>query len=490
ALAKGDFEGAHAELAKASVLVEGDPRVASELGRVEVARVELLWAQQRLNAALDAAKAEAAAHAPQRRRKTEAEQAAEALAANQDASEKKLLEQSFQERLGKAKAAVAEAVRLAPTSVDVVRSQVDLLRLSGELPRARTMVSALSAQASDPDNAYSLGALDLAEGPAGYPSAIERLRVAARAEEALGRARPLLIYALTQTDPAAASAELDKLQTVAPTHRALPALRTLVEFASAKQAAAEPEPAPRKPASAALAASPKPPASTDPVKSTLAKANEAFAQGDLDSAESLYRSSLQRSPGNVAALSGLGDIARQRQQNATAGAYYDQILKQDRNHLPTLMSRGDMYWESGNRILAVALYRRAITQVGSDDPRVQRAWQRIEEFEREVGAVPKASEPAPSTAPAPSEPSPSEPAPSEPAPSEPAPSEPAPSGLGPSDEAPAAESPAGTPTSPAPPKSGTPVPEPPSDPAPNPSGRQPAPSGDIAAPPGAPAATP
>lgn len=497
ALAKGDFEVAHAELAKASVLAEGDPRVAAQLGRVEVARVELLWAQQRLNAALTAAKAEAAARTPQRRRKTEAELAAEALAASEDASEKKLLEQSFQERLTKAKAAVAEAVRVAPTSIDVVRAQVDLLRLEGELPRARTMVSALSAQASDPDNAYSLGALDIAEGPAGYPSAIERLRVAARTEEALGRARPLLIYALSQTDPAAAGAELDKLQSVAPTHRSLPALRALVDIAKTLQAPPEPEPrrsasSTPKPSSSAAGAGAG--TSADSSKTTLSRANDAYAQGDLDNAESLYRQALQRSPGNIGALSGLGDIARQRNQNATAAAYYDQILKQDRNHVPTLMSRGDMYWESGNRILAVALYRRATAQLGTGDPQVERAARRIEEFEREVGSVPRAAEPPPNRAPgesAPSEAAPSRPAgeatPSEIPPIEP-PSDNAPSDDGPSDEPPAAESPQDSPVTPTPPKTSTPSSEPPSVPAPSPG--SPDPSGQIEEPSGVPAAKP
>ena len=488
ALARGDFEGAHAQLAKASVLAEGDPRVAAELGRVEVARVELLWAQQQLNAALAAAKAEAAAAAPQRRRKSEAELAAETLAANQDASEKSLLDQSLRERLARAKAAVAEAVRLAPTSIDVVRSQVDLLRLDGELSRARTMVSALSAEASDPDNAYSLGALDLAEGPPGYPSAIERLRVAARTEEGLGRARPLLIYALTQTDPAAAAAELDKLQTVAPTHRSLPALRALVEFARAKQAA-EAEPPPRRSSSASSTSStsPRSPsaasagAGSEPAKSPLARANEAYAQGDLENAESLYRQTLQRSPGNIGALSGLGDIARQNQQNATAAAYYDQILKHDRNHVPTLMSRGDMYWESGNRILAVALYRRAVGQVGTGDPQVQRAQQRIEEFEREVGSVPRAAEPPPSR--------PANEAPTEAAPIEPAPIEPPPSDEPPAAESPGRESPGVAPASPAPPKASAPSPEPPSEPAPSPGGA-PAPSRTADERSGAPAALP
>jgi predicted Zn finger-like uncharacterized protein len=405
ALRKGDFESATAELAKASVLGENDPRVAAEAGRLEVARVELLWGQQRINAALRAAKAEVAQRAPVRRKKTEAELSAEALSAERDASDEKLLAQSFRERLAKAKAAVTTAVQRAPTSIEVVRSQVDLLRLDGQLSQARTMVGALSAQASDPDNAYSLGALDLAEGPSGYPAAIDRLRVAARSEEGLGRARPLLIYALAQTDPAAASAELDKLVTVAPGHRALPALRALVDLAKAKLAPPEPEvvvkrpapapaapaPAPAAPSSAAApAAAPAPRPTNNPVdfqKNTLARAAELHRDGNLDAAEGLYQAVLQRSPGNIPALSGLGDISRQRRATATAAAYYDQILKQDRNHVPTLMARGDMYWESGNRILAVALYRRALGHVGSSDPMGQKALRRIEEFDRDVAAA-------------------------------------------------------------------------------------------------------
>jgi predicted Zn finger-like uncharacterized protein len=427
ALAKGDFESAHAELAKASVLGD-DPRVASEQARLEVARAELLWTQQRLNAALEAAKARALEKAPpSRRKKTDAELAADALAATKDASEKKVLDQGFQERLAKAKAAVAAALKQAPTAIDVVRSQVDVLRLDGQTSQARTLVSALSAQASDPDNAYSLGALDLAEGPAGYPAAIDRLRVAARSEEALGKARPLLIYALSKTDPAAASSELDKLQTIAPAHRALPALRALVELEKSKlvpepeapRKAAPPPPAAPAAASApeaakpgeARPAAPKPPPA-DTSKATLAKATELHDQGDLEGAESLYQQVLQRSPNNVTALSGLGDIARQRHQNATAAVYYDQILKQDRNHVPTLMARADMYWEGGNRILAVALYRRALSQVGSNDLRGQRALRRIEEFDRDVAAIDSKSEAKPpeGSAPSGSEESPAPPA--------------------------------------------------------------------------------
>jgi predicted Zn finger-like uncharacterized protein len=490
ALAKGDFESANAELAKASVLGD-DPRVASEQARLEVARVELLWTQQRLNAALDAAKARALEKAPpSRRKKTEAELAAEGLAATKEAIEKKVLEQSFQERLVKAKVAVAAALKQAPTAIDVVRSQVDMLRLDGQTSQARTLVSALSAQASDPDNAYSLGALDLAEGPAGYPAAIDRLRVAARSEEALGKARPLLIYALSKTDAAAASAELDKLQTIAPTHRALPALRALVELEKSK-VAPEPEAAPRKaapPPPAATAAAPAPetpkpaapkPPPADASKTTLAKATELHDQGDLEGAESLYQQVLQRSPNNVPALSGLGDIARQRHQNATAAVYYDQILKQDRNHVPTLMARADMYWEAGNRILAVALYRRALGQVGSNDLRGLRALRRIEEFDRDVAAIDskKETEAPEGSAPSGAEESPAPPASNEGTePSKPAEGEPEPSGDGekkPAETAPKAGAPSRTTPAPSAPEPSAPGGdetgnEPAGDPAPPP----------------------
>jgi tetratricopeptide (TPR) repeat protein len=365
-----------------------------------------------------------------------------------------------------------------------------MLRLDGQTSQARTLVSALSAQASDPDNAYSLGALDLAEGPAGYPAAIDRLRVAARSEEALGKARPLLIYALSKSDPAAASAELDKLQTIAPTHRALPALRALVELEKSKLVP-EPEaprkvaPPPRAAAAVALApeaakpAAPKPPPPpADSSKAPLAKATELHDQGDLEGAEGLYQQVLQRSPNNVQALSGLGDIARQRHQNATAAVYYDQILKQDRNHVPTLMARADMYWEAGNRILAVALYRRALGQVGSNDLRGKRALRRIEEFDRDVAAIDSSGDvKAPEgSAPSGSDESPAPPASNEGTePTQPEESDPAPSGGAenkPSEAPPKASSPSRAPAPSAPdpsaPSGNEDGNEPPADPAPPP----------------------
>jgi Flp pilus assembly protein TadD len=470
ALAKGDLDNANAELAKADVLAAGDPRIAAAMARLELSRAELSWLEQRLHATLAAAQAAAAEKAPVRRKKSEVEVATEAAAAEKQAAEKKQLEQSFKERMARAKAAVAEAVKRAPTALEVVRAQVDALRLEGQVKAARALVGGLAAQASDPDNAFSLGALDLAEGESGYPSAIDRLRVASRAEEALGKARALLIYALAESgDAAAASAELDKLQTLAPNHRALPALRGLVELARSRTpptlAAAPPQPRAAPPVVRKPAPPPRAPqTSREPLggdlSDLLSQANTLHRQGELTGAERLYQNALNRSPGNIQALTGLGDVARQRQEVGKAASYYDQILKIDRNHVTTLMSRADLYWHAGNRILAVALYRRVLGQVGQSDPRGQRAMHRIEEFDKEGSAEGTGSAGAPGSE-GTSQGSAGATSPSEPG-SEPVPDEEEPAGSGDSDET---EAP-GPSTSPAP--ASPPRANPPATPAPPP----------------------
>jgi predicted Zn finger-like uncharacterized protein len=387
ALGRGDFESARAELAKATLLGEADPQVTTELARLEVAQAEALWLELRAGAALAVANAaEAEKFAARRKKLSEAALASEATANEARALQKKQLELAFQDRMAKVKAAVALALARNAGSVDVVRAQVDAMRLENQLKPARALVSPLSAEASNPDNAYSLGALDLAEGESGYPSAIDRLRVAARSEEALGKARGLLIYVLAQSrDGASASAELDKLQRLAPRHRALPVLRSLVE-STARLAAPAPPPVVEARKLPPVAPKPVRPATSE-TQSLLTQASVLHREGDLSGAERAYQNVLARSPNNVPALSALGDIARQRDATATAAAFYDQALRQDRNHVPTLMARADMYWLAGNRILAVALYRRALGQVGPSTALGQRALQRVEEFEKEVQAA-------------------------------------------------------------------------------------------------------
>jgi len=420
ALAKGDFETAHGALAKASVLTDSDPDVATARATLEVARAEPVWLRLKIDAALEAAAA-AQKPPPRRRKPSAAEVAAEAEQAEKDAIEKKQLELSFQDRMAQVKASVSSAMMRAPNAMEAVRAKVDSLRLANLVKDARALVGPIANAGSDPENAYSLGALDLAESEAGLPSALDRLRTAARTEEGLGKARALLIYALAQSgDASGASAELSKLQTIAPQHPALSALRSLVEVAQSKVVPAPaPAPAAAQESESARSAPATPRAATpagEDLKSLLRQGSALHREGDLDGAEKMYQSVLARSPRNIDALSGLGDIARQRHQNATAAAFYDQILKQNRNHVPTLMARADMYWSAGNRILAVALYRRALSQVSPSDPVGQRALGRIEEFDRDGvgnGAAESASESEPSE-PAPKAPSNESPAPAPP----------------------------------------------------------------------------
>lgn len=405
ALLKGDFEKAHGELAKASVLAEAEPAVATAIARLEVARTEPTWLRLRILGELEAAAAQKVQ--TRKKRPSAAEVAAEAEQEAKNALEKKQLELSYQDRMGQVKNAVSAAVLRAPESPEAVRAKVDSLRLAGMVKDARALVGPIAGGGTEPDNAYTLGALDLVESEAGLPSALERLRTAARTEEGLGKARALLIYALARSgDAAGADAELDKLQVIAPQHPALAALRSLVELAQSK---ASPEPEPPAVAASALptAPAPRPSAASgeEVAPSALGQAAKLHREGDLDGAEKLYQGVLSRNPKSIPALSGLGDIARQRHQAATAAAFYDQILKQNRNHVPTLMARADLYWAAGNRILAVALYRRALSQVDHSDPTWQRAMTRIEEYERE-GAAPTGesseavpSEPAPEAEP-------------------------------------------------------------------------------------------
>jgi hypothetical protein len=188
----------------------------------------------------------------------------------------------------------------------------------------------------------------------------------------------------------------------------------------------------------------------------------------------VYQSVIQRSPKNIDALSGLGDIAHQRHQNATAAAFYDQILKVNRNHVPTLMARADMYWAAGNRILAVALYRRALSQVSPSDPVGQRALKRIEEWDRDGAGT---TEGASTSEPAPNEATPKAPATETPAPS-PTPSPPPVPGDA-TEPAPKRRLPPiggiPTPSSPAPISPGASAPSP-SKPAPSPAPAKPSPA--------------
>jgi predicted Zn-dependent protease len=116
----------------------------------------------------------------------------------------------------------------------------------------------------------------------------------------------------------------------------------------------------------------------------------------------LYQAALADQPGNVEALSGLGDVARRRGDAVRAGHLYDQVLAQNPSYLPAMIASADQKWASGNRAGALLLYRRIVEQAGSGSDYGARAQARINEAS---SSPPSAAEPtaaSPAAAPLPS----------------------------------------------------------------------------------------
>lgn len=462
-LDRGDFENANAELAKAGLLAENEPTVAAAEAELELARVDLLWIHREIRRSADALAAAAAAKAKEAAGSPAAAPASTTSAPMGDGEAE--FQRRLTEQLNEARNVTNKAQALAPDALPVIRARVDLLRISGDLKGARELVSRLSERASEAQNAYSLGALDLAEAEPGYTSAIARLRVAARNESALGRARAALILALARTnDSSQAQAELDKLRLIAPQHALLADLTTLVgrvaappppppaPVAAPEPSAAAPAPAPAPPPKAAPAPKPAAPVSRTAADARLVeRAQKLQRGGDVFEAEQIFQQVLRNDSSNVPALYGLGEIARQRRATATATAFYEQVLRYDPDHLPTIMARADMLWQAGQQAEAVKFYRRGLARTGSSTAFGTRALARIEEYER--GAAPKSqpAAPAPSTpdeqaasgdAPAPE---PGNAAPAEPEPAPPTTASATPDTPPPANEAPAPpESPTGS----------------------------------------------
>lgn len=195
-LADGDLEAAKEQFDKASVLGEKSPRVAADLARLAAVKADVAWLRARILDEGDPDQPEA---------KRELEKAAERSAK-----------------------AAERAATIAPTDPAVVRSRIDALRVSGKLDDARKLVGAIAGGGSQPDNALTLAALDLAEAAPPFPTVIERLRTALGADQNLGRARAMLVYALARSgDAAGAKSEIDRLAALPRPH---PLVRQLKAF--------------------------------------------------------------------------------------------------------------------------------------------------------------------------------------------------------------------------------------------------------------------
>jgi predicted Zn finger-like uncharacterized protein len=328
----GDLDGAKEHFIKAGALAEKDARVASSMAYLAVVSADIPWLRARLIAPDD----------PDR------DTANKALALAVDQAQK----------------AASRAQELAPADPMVTRCRIDALRIAGDRDGARRLVDGIASASGQPDNAFVLAALELAEDKPSWQTVIERLRVAASAEQSLGRARSMLIYALARSgDAKAAKAELDKLAAFARPHPLTSALRAFLTRSDAAQ-----EKAP-DPSSADAGAD---------VSEAIRLGNEARKKGQLVEAEELLQGALQKKPGDPEILTAIAELARAKGNHVEAAKLFDQALGSERAYPPALAGLADLKWELGDRPAAVTLYKRLLEKGGDKGPFAARAKARIE----------------------------------------------------------------------------------------------------------------
>ncbi len=329
ALDDGDLETAKESFDKASVIAEKDPRVLLGMARLATVRADVPWLKQRLSPT--------------------------------DASDE--TKRSWTELSAKAKVLADAALAAAPDDTMAVRVKMDALRIAGERDQARAFVTKIIVNAQQPDTAYVLAALDLAEPEPLYKTIIERLRVAAQAEGNSGRARAALVYALARSgDAAAAKSELDRLGLLARPHPLYASLKTFLEKTPAKgdggvaSVASGPvvdvNNLPRQGTGGGGGDTP-----TGDSKSLLTQANTAMRKGNLDRASTLFSAALDKNPNDSEAQAGLGDVARAQHNNAAARASYQRAVQMNGHYLPALIGLADAEWELGDKASAHKRYK-------------------------------------------------------------------------------------------------------------------------------------
>jgi predicted Zn finger-like uncharacterized protein len=386
-LEEAQYDEAQIALVKAQALADRDPAVLSGLAKLETLRAETFWLKLRL---LDPT--------------------ATALVQS--------TERELADRVAKARKAVDAAFAVAPEDPSVIRARVNVLRIAGEEGKAREWIQPVAANPADPQNAYVLAALDLAEAAPAWSTVIDRLRAAAVSGKDVGRARATLIYALVRAGRVVeAGTELAKVENADRPHPLLPELKGFVarfstpldagvaDAAASVDAAAPPGAAQADGAVATEGVAAAAPPTGD-FRRRLTQAAAAVNSGELSRAEQLYQSVLNEHPGNTEALAGLADVARRRNDTATATKLYADVLEANPSYLPALMATADQKWQAGDRKGAIALYRRVLEQAGPSTDYGQRAQARIAQGEGGDQSSSKPSSPPTST---PAEPPPSKP---------------------------------------------------------------------------------
>ena len=330
ALGHGDLDAAQGAFDKASVLTEKDPRVLIGAARVAAAKADVPWLKVRLLAP----------------------DAAEDL---------RTTTSLLGDDVAVARRAADEALALAPQDPRAIRAKLDTLRLGGDVDAARGYVLAIFAQALEPETAYVLAALDLAQPAQPLPAAIDRLRIAAAAEARPGRAQAALVYALAKSgDTPGAKSELAKLDAAT---RPYPLLPNLHAFVSSDKTTPTPTPTstptptptstPTPTPTPTLTLTPTPPSET----SAIQLAMDAMRRGDFDHAERVYQGVLAGNPNDSQALAGLGDVLRMRHDPQGAIDAYKRALSVNPSYVPAVLGLGDTQWAQGDHAAAARTYK-------------------------------------------------------------------------------------------------------------------------------------
>jgi predicted Zn finger-like uncharacterized protein len=336
ALADGNLELAKESFDKASALAEKDPHVLLGLARLAAIRADTFWLKSRL------LPAEAAA-----------------------ADEQRITRDGLNELSATARKTADDASAVAPEDPSALRARIDALRIAGDRDGARALVGRLTAgpagRALDPETAYVLAALDLAEVEPLWSTVLERLKTASSAETGPGRARALLVFALARSgDLEGAKAEADRLGAMPKAHPLLPLLRGFVDRskstakldAGVADAAVEVRDAGkgRHAAGGATAAS-------GDARDLVSQAEKARAKGDLEKAKGLFGQAVERNPNDSEALTGLAVIAYAQHDLAGARASYKRVIAINPNYMPAVVGLADVEWDSGDKGTAAKMYK-------------------------------------------------------------------------------------------------------------------------------------
>ena len=204
AMAEGDLDQAQEAFDKASALAESEPRVRLDQARVATAQADVPWLKLKLLPATSV-------------------------------DEMRTTKADMNERLTRAVRLADVALASSPDAPAGARVKIDALRLAGQQDAARGLVAKVIAQASQPETAYVLAALDLAEPEPLWSTVLDRLRLAAAGEGGAGRARAALVYSLAKSgDVTGARTELAKLDALARPYALSPNLHALVDRAPPK----------------------------------------------------------------------------------------------------------------------------------------------------------------------------------------------------------------------------------------------------------------